>query len=85
MSDVADTKPCPWCRQPVGWLSRSMAYGTGASGMEAPMRALGCRTRSCPVKPHTMWRDTQEWKQGRGYFDVNYDKDAIADWNSHSA
>ena len=80
-----NAKPCPWCGSRPRWLSKRMDYGTGASGMEAPMRALGCDDKGCGVKPSTKWCDTQEWTQGRGHFDVDYDSDAIRDWNARKA
>ena len=75
-------KPCPWCNKQPKWLYKRMDFGTGASGMEAPMRALGCANDLCPVQPKTEWMDTQRWSHDRGYFAISYDKEAIAAWNS---
>lgn len=58
-----------------------MAFGTGASGAEAPQRALGCEDAMCGVNPHTSWRETEHWEQGRGHFKIDYDREAIEAWN----
>jgi len=76
---MIDLLSCPFCGSTPVWKSKSMAFGTGASGMEPPMRALGCA--SCPVAPTTPWRDTEKWEQGRGHFKVNLDPEAIDCWN----
>lgn len=73
-------KPCPFCGHQPAWISKDMANGTGASGMEAPMRALGCINKDCEVQPHTKFRNTENWEQGVGYFKVDYDKIAIKHW-----
>ncbi len=76
--------PCPFCGGQPTWKSKSMSYGTGASGMEPPMRALGCDNSTCMINPTTHWRDTGEWEQRRGHYKVNYDKVAIANWSSRA-
>ena len=81
---MTEIKGCPFCGLQPNWLSKSNAYGTGASGMEPPSRALGCDNPACEIAPHTPWRDTEEWKQGKGYYRVNYDSDAIAVWNKRA-
>lgn len=73
---------CPFCGQPPNWTHKSMAFGTGASGAEPDRRALACTNVKCPVQPHTRWRDTEEWRLGQGYIPVNFDEQAIADWNT---
>ena len=77
-------KPCPFCGHPPEWKAKSMSFGTGASGMEPPMRALGCVNPKCPTQPATKWRDTAEWSQKRGHYAVNYDELAIDDWNTRA-
>jgi hypothetical protein len=74
--------PCPFCGSQPEWKSKRMDFGTGASGMEAPMRALGCGNLKCPTNPTTRWRDTAEWKPTRGHYAVKYDDDAVRDWNT---
>lgn len=79
MSDEANA-PCPFCGSAPQWLSERYR-GTGASGMEAPFRALGCASAACPVRPRTKWRDTEEWRPQKGYRPVNHDAAALAEWN----
>ena len=75
---------CPFCGAVAHWLEKDMNFGTGASGMEPPMRALGCINKICVINPHTKFRDTQGWKQGIGWFSVNHDTTAIKEWNRRS-
>ena len=75
---------CPFCGSTPSWISKSMAFGTGASGQEPPMRALGCVMPLCAVMPHTAWQETMEYRSP-GYFAVSYDKQAVAAWNTREA
>lgn len=80
---MTELSPCPFCGgTDIIWLEKSMVFGTGASGMEPPMRALGCGNPKCMVKPATCWRDTGEWSREKGHYAVNYDAAAVADWNN---
>lgn len=79
------TKACPFCGSEPVWLAKSNAYGTGASGMEPPSRALGCAMPLCLVQPKTAWLDTQEYVWGEGYRSVNHDAEALSAWNHRSA
>lgn len=85
MTDQPELLPCPFCGSPPSWLSRSTASGTGASGMEAPMRALGCNMPLCARTVQTPWRDTEGYDPQRHgperYFAVNHDAEAVAVWN----
>lgn len=75
-------RPCPWCQAKPNWLRNDApSRGTGSSGMEAPLRALGCDNPDCEVKPRTKWRDTAEWSPRKGHYAVNYDAQHVAAWN----
>lgn len=77
---MSEPLPCPFCGAAPQWLSKRMDFGTTATGMEAPMRALGCN--NCSVYSRTAWRDTAKWQEGRScYYVMNYDEQAIAEWN----
>jgi hypothetical protein len=75
-------KTCPFCGTAAAFLKKESAR---AAEGEAPMRALGCNNEGCSIRPQTPWRDTQQWKQGVGYYDVSYDKVAISEWNRRLA
>jgi len=83
MPSPEGAKTCPFCGALPVWLSKSNAYGTGASGMEAPSRALGCDNPKCPVKPHTWFWVTMDWKDGY-YFKVDNDALSLEQCNKRS-
>jgi hypothetical protein len=81
---MSELKPCPFCGSPAAFKTRSNAYGTGASGMEAPDLLVACTNDKCPVRPETPGGPTEIYVSGMGYQSVKDDvtADQARRWNT---
>jgi hypothetical protein len=81
---MTELKPCPFCGSPAAFKTRSNAYGTGASGMEAPDLLVSCTNDKCLVRPETPGQAIERYVSGQGYESVKDDvaADQAQRWNT---
>lgn len=84
--EMSDLKPCPFCGSHAVFSERSNAYGSGASGMEAPDIYVTCSNSKCPVKPQTPGAEAERYERGKGYINqrVQVEEDQTTRWNTRS-
>lgn len=83
---MIELKPCPFCGSAAKFRERSNAYGSGASGMEAPDLHVICADPNCVVRPETPGSPVQVFVRNQGYVDVrtNVEMDQARRWNTRT-